>query len=257
MKISIVTPSFNQAQFIERTIESVLSQTGDFELEYLVMDGGSTDGTVDILKRYGTRIAWVSENDRGQAHAINKGLQRATGEIVAWLNSDDVLCVGALNRVAHAFKQNPNLQWLHGRCKIIDAQDCEIRKWISAYKHLQCLTYSYHSLSTELMISQMTVFWHKTLNEQVGWLDESLYWQFDYDLWLRFGKLSDPLYIRDYQACFRWYNASKSGSGYQKQFDEGYKVAKRYVSDKPYLLMLNRLKCWGIVNTYRMLAKLS
>src|ERR1700712_1435212 len=96
MRISLVTPSFNQAQFSRRTIDSVLEQQGDFELDYRIVDGGSTDGTLDILRGYGDRIRWQSEPDRGQVDAINKGLRAATGEVIGWLNSDDVLLPGAI-----------------------------------------------------------------------------------------------------------------------------------------------------------------
>src|SRR5262245_25539695 len=128
MRISIITPSFNQAQFIRRTIDSVLSQDGDFELDYRVVDGGSTDGTIDILKSYGDRLAWTSESDRGQVDAINKGLARADGDIVSWLNSDDTLMPGALQRIVSAFEQHPETEWVHGRCPIIDEHDREVRQ---------------------------------------------------------------------------------------------------------------------------------
>ena len=133
MRISIVTPSYNQAPFIRRTIDSVLSQRGPFELDYVVIDGGSTDGTIEILESYGDRLAWVSERDRGQVDAINRGLRGATGDVVSWLNSDDVLMPGTLARVAAAFTDNRDAEWLHGRCMIIDEHDREVRRWISAY----------------------------------------------------------------------------------------------------------------------------
>src|SRR5262249_45945988 len=120
MRISLVTPSYNQAPFIRRTIDSVLAQRGDFELDYKVIDGRSTDGTLEILKSYGDRLAWISEPDRGQVDAINRGLRGVTGDIVGWLNSDDVLLPDALARVADAFARNPDAEWLHGRCVIID-----------------------------------------------------------------------------------------------------------------------------------------
>src|SRR5260370_28877982 len=108
-RISIITPSFNQAEFVERTILSVLEQNYP-NLEYIVVDGGSTDGSVDVIRRYQSRIAyWVSEKDRGQAHAINKGLQRATGDIIGYLNSDDYYLEGALARVADCFSREPDV----------------------------------------------------------------------------------------------------------------------------------------------------
>src|SRR6202000_3209426 len=107
-----------------------LSQSGDFELDYRVIDGASTDGTIEILKRYGDRIAWTSERDKGQVDAINKGLASATGDIVGWLNSDDVLLPGALSRVVAAFTDHPEREWVHGRCVIIDEDDRVVRRWV-------------------------------------------------------------------------------------------------------------------------------
>ena len=119
MKISIITPSYNQAQFIERTILSVLNQ--DYkDIEYIIMDGGSTDGTVEILKKYSDHIIWKSEKDNGQSDAINKGLKMATGDIVAYLNSDDTYQPGAFKEVATFFEKNPDKKWVYGKCLIIN-----------------------------------------------------------------------------------------------------------------------------------------
>ena len=108
MRISVVTPSYNQAAFVERAIGSVLSQTGDFELEYIVMDGGSTDGTVEILRHYDDRLTWLSEKDKGQSDAINKAFKLTTGEIIGWLNSDDYYAPGALAATARCRQTHPD-----------------------------------------------------------------------------------------------------------------------------------------------------
>lgn len=254
MKISIITPSFNQGRFIERTIKSVLGQRGEFELEYIVLDGGSTDNTLDILRKYDGRIDWRSNPDQGQIDAINQGFRRATGDILGWINSDDLLRPGALARVTQAFDRDRNLQWLHGRCDIIDEHDRVIRNVISAYKHWCAGRYSYSRLIGGNFISQMTVFWRRSLLDRVGPLDPELGLAFDYDLWLRFGKVSNPLYLQDCIACFRWYETSKSGANYRKQFDENYRVAARHAPARWWTLFVKRLLAVGFVTGYKIMS---
>jgi glycosyltransferase involved in cell wall biosynthesis len=256
LRVSIVTPSFNQAQFVERTILSVLEQRGDFDLDYLVLDGQSTDGTLDILRKYEGRLTWVSEPDGGQVDAINKGLRRVRGDIVGWLNSDDVLLPGALARVVAAFADHPRREWVHGRCEIIDADDRVIRRWISAYKHWCCKRYSYAQLLTENFISQMTVFWRRAVLDEVGYLDTGLKLAFDYDFWLRLAKRGDPVYLPEPVACFRWYDTSKSGSGFDRQFREDYYVATRHAPKRRWLHLLKRFKTARILVAYKVMALL-
>lgn len=253
MKISIVTPSFNQGAYIRRTIDSVLSQRGDFELEYRVIDGGSTDDTLEILKSYGTDVAWMSECDEGQVDAINKGLTTATGDIVGWLNSDDLLQPGALARVAETFSAHPEAIWVHGRCSIIDEDDREVRRWVSAYKHFRSRRHSFENLLTENYISQMTAFWRRDAHDEIGYLDTSVRLAFDYDFFLRLAGLGDPVFIDEPIACFRWYAGSKSGGGFVEQMRETNELARRYRSN-PWTRVRARLKKIGIINVYRALA---
>ena len=253
MKISLVTPSYNQAQFIQRTIDSVLSQRGDFELEYRVIDGGSTDGSVEILKSYGDQLTWISERDRGQVDAINRGLRGATGDVVGWLNSDDVLMPGALDRVARAFGEHPEIEWVHGRCRIIDEHDREVRRWISAYKHYRSRRHSLASFLTENYISQMTVFWRRAVHEEIGYLDPEIRYAFDYDLFLRLAQRGAPHYVEDPVACFRWYETSKSGGGFVVQMTETAEIASRSRAASNWIRVQALAKKSAIINIYRAL----
>jgi glycosyltransferase involved in cell wall biosynthesis len=256
MKISIVTPSFNQCAFLRRTMASILGQAGPFDLEWLVIDGGSTDGTLDLLRSISDpRVRWISEPDRGQSHAINKGLALAGGDVVAWLNSDDLYADGALAAVARAFEGNPDAQWIIGRCDIIDEHDRPIRPRITRYKDRQLRRYGYRRLLRENFISQPAVFWRREFGAQVGPLDESLHWTMDYDLWLRMGRLSPPLILNDEQplARFRLHSQSKSGQVDRRQFDEGYAVALRYLDGDWMSRWAHRLNVEKIVAAYRVM----
>jgi glycosyltransferase involved in cell wall biosynthesis len=252
-RISIVTPSLNQAAFLPRTLESVLSQQGDFDLEYVVQDGGSTDGSVELLRRHEGRLAWRSEPDSGQSDAINRGLRRTTGEIVGWVNSDDLLLPGALARVAAAFAANPGAAWLHGGCEIVDEHDRPIRRWLTAYKDWRCRHYSRRALLVENFVSQMTVFWRRSAMERVGLLDETLRYTFDYDYWLRLSALGDPLYLPERLAAFRWYTSSKSGAQFDRQFAEDHAVFLRHAPPDRLLRLRKRLRTTQIVAAYRVL----
>ncbi len=252
-KITLVTPSLDQSVFIERTIRSVLDQEGDFDLEYLVFDGGSTDGTLDVLRRWEGRLRLVVEPDRGQSDAVNKGLRAATGDLVGWLNSDDLLYPGALARVADAFRARPELVWLHGRCEIVDEHDRPIRRWVSAYKDFRCRRYSRRSLLVENYVSQMTVFWRRSAMERIGYLDESMRYSFDYEYWLRLSALGDPLYLPERIAAFRWYTTSKSGSSFQRQFEEDQEAFRRHAPPGALLRAHKRLRTAQIVGAYRLL----
>ncbi len=256
LRISLVTPSFNQAGFIGRTIDSVLAQTGDFELEYKVIDGGSSDGTLEVLKSFGPRLRWVSEPDRGQIDAINKGLRAATGDVVAWLNSDDLLLPGALARVAQAFTSNPNTEWIHGRCEIVDERGAPLRSWISRYKHFRARRHSFANLLTENYISQMTAFWRRSVHDQIGYLDPELDLAFDYDLFLRLARRGPPVYLEEPLACFRWYRSSKSGGSFERQLDQASAIAARYRAGA--WVGARRLgKRLLILNLYRLLSLVS
>lgn len=178
-RISIITPSYNQAEYLERTIQSVLDQ--DYpHIEYIIIDGGSTDGSAELIKRYESRLAyWVSEKDRGQAHAINKGLQRATGDWVAWQNSDDTYYPGAFSQLAATALANSAAKLIIGNMNLIDRYDQLLRE-------MKYVRPSYKSLLAEgMVLTNQAAFWKRNLHDEVGLLDETLDCGFDYEWFLR------------------------------------------------------------------------
>jgi len=180
MKISIITPSFNQAQYIEQTIDSVISQNYK-NIEYIIIDGGSTDGSVDIIKKYSKHLSyWVSEPDRGQSHAINKGLKQATGEVVNWLNSDDYYEPDALREVADAFADENTLVFAAKSNIILDAKMIRQSSGTDIYPDNVSKTIGW------ARIDQPETFFRRSAYEQVGLLNESLNYVMDKEWWIRY-----------------------------------------------------------------------
>jgi len=231
LKISIVTPSLNQGEFIERTILSVLSQTGAFDLEYIVVDGGSTDDSLEIIKKHEDKLRWVSEEDRGQSDAINKGFNMASGGILAWLNSDDTYEPDALSEVAEQYRKH-RFKWCFGNCRNIDENDREIRRAITKYKIFESRRYSYKRLLSKDFISQPAVFFTQDVYQEVGPLDLNCDYSMDYDYWLRIGKKYSPVYIDKFLANFRWQRGSKNSENYKQAALETYLTAKRHATSK-------------------------
>jgi glycosyltransferase involved in cell wall biosynthesis len=254
-RITIVTPSFNQGPFIERTIRSVLDQ-GYPNIEYSIMDGGSTDGTMDILRKYEGRLTWVSEKDKGQADAINKGIARSTGDIIAYLNSDDVYEPGALHRVAEHFRGHRESMWLTGKCRIIDEQDREIRRPITVYKNFLLRHYSYSLLLVTNPVSQPATFWRRDAVKEFGLFDENEHLVMDYDYWLRIGKKYPLAVLNEYLAAFRVYAASKTSRSFLTTFKREMELARKY-SDSRLINGLHRLSYVGIAAAYLCLNSLA
>lgn len=202
--VSIITPSFNQAAFLEETIQSVLSQ--DYpRLEYLIVDGGSTDGSLEILQRYADRLAWwVSEPDRGQTDAINKGFARARGEVLAWLNSDDTYLPHAVSHAIAALERNPDAGLVYGDANLIDEESQIIGKFPARQTDYRRLRQGY------VHIPQQAAFFRGDLWRTVGPLDPSFFFAMDYDLWVRLARLSRLLHIPETWANFRLHGSGKS-----------------------------------------------
>ena len=186
--VSIITPSYNQAAFLEATIHSVLAQ--DYApVEYLIVDGGSTDGSVEIIQRYADRLAWwVSERDSGQAEAINKGLQRARGEVVAWLNSDDLYLPGAISQAVAALQEDPELGMVFSDAITIDAQGKPLNE-------LSFGDWGLLELVSFRIICQPAVFMRRVVLEEAGYLDRGYHFMLDHQLWIRMARCAPIRYI--------------------------------------------------------------
>ena len=257
MKFSIVTPAYNGMKYLPETGASILSQSGPFDLEWLVIDVGSTDGNVDYLRGlYDPRVRWVSEKDRGQSDAVNKGLAMAAGDVVGWLNADDLYTPGTLAAVAEAFDANPQKHWLVGRCDIVGPGGAEIRSSVTRYKDKLLRRYSYRGLLRENPISQPAVFWRRAFGTKVGPIDVSLDHAMDYDLWLRMGREGDPLLLDRLVAHFRLHDQSKSGTHTRERFREQDLVASRYFGDDRASRWVHRFHVEKIVWAYRVMGLL-
>jgi len=250
-RISVIMPSYNHRRFIARSIDSVLDQRYP-DLELIVVDGGSIDGTVEVLKQYGEKLRWISEKDAGQADAINKGLRMATGAIVAYLNSDDVYAPGALHRIAEHFRSHPETRWLTGKCRIIDEQDREMRRPITAYKNCLLRRFSYSLLLVTNPISQPSTFWRRDVIDEIGFFDTKEHYVMDYDYWLRIGKKYPLTVLEEYLAEFRVYTSSKTSSAFLTSFRQELEVAKKHSSSRG-LLALHWLSYLGIAASYLVL----
>lgn len=252
MKISVVTPVYNGERFIRETIASVLSQQGDFELEYIICDGESTDGTLAILDEYRDRCTIVSRKDGSPQVAINNGMEMATGEIGCWLNADDVFEHGTLQRVADLFSRNPQTQWLYGRCCIIDENNREIRKPITWYKNLLGYFYSRNVLLCENFINQPATFWRMSLWRQVGRLDSQYKAAWDYELWLKMGVIAPARACHAGMARFRRHSGSISENHFVQQFQEELAIASAHGSRLH--RMIHAFNAWKTVTIYKILS---
>jgi glycosyltransferase involved in cell wall biosynthesis len=215
--VSIITPSYNQGDFLRQTIESVIGQAGDFYLDYLIIDGGSTDGSVEIIKHYarlldeenweikcrGINCRWLSEKDRGQTHALMKGFRLAEGQILTWLNSDDVYLDGTLHTVAAFFRDNPATALLYGEAHYCNADGEIIGRYPTEAFNLGRLPYFN-------FFCQPSTFFRRETFEAVGGLDETLHYAMDYDLFVKIGKQFVCCYLPCFFSKYRLHEGSKT-----------------------------------------------
>jgi glycosyltransferase involved in cell wall biosynthesis len=220
--VSVITPSFNQGRFIEDTIQSVLGQ--DYpHIEYLVIDGGSTDETLDVLRKYENKLSWVSEPDRGQTDAINKGFRKARGEIICWLNSDDTYEPGAISKAVQFFCDNPEVSMIYGDGNEIDEAGNFLHRFHATQKFdLWALIHVWD------YILQPTTFFKKGAVKALSYLNEEHHWTMDWDLWIRIGSQYRVEYVGYVFANSRIYADTKTGSGGIKRWREIVDLQRRY-----------------------------
>ena len=222
LRVFVVMPSYNHARFIRAAIDSVLDQ-GYAPVSLLVMDGGSEDGTLDILRSYGDRISFVSQRDRGQSDAINQGLRRATGDVVCWLNSDDVFTPHAIPTVVETFERHPNVGFVYGRgWNTNEVGDIIGDSGVLPFD-------LWRLIHQRNFIHQPSCFFRSSLLEQVDLLDERLHYVMDWDLWIRFSA-HKGLYIDDHLSCNRLYGDNKTQSGQWRRWREIRDMIRRYTT---------------------------
>lgn len=249
--ISIIIPSYNQGKFIKQTIDSILNQTYK-NVEVLVIDGQSSDSTIEVLKTYGNQIFWISEKDNGQTDAINKGIKLAKGEVITYLNSDDYYLDGTLENIVNHFIENKNTLWITGDYIIVDEKGNEIQSLIAKYKKILRKFLSLNLLSILNPINQPSTFLTKKLIDKIGYFNDDLKYTMDYDYWLRAIKENKPMVLDQKFSAFRIHNNSKGGSMFINQFEEEMNVAEHY-SRNILLLTLHKLHNFLIIFVYKLI----
>lgn len=256
---AIVTPSYNQAQFLDQTITSILSQP---ELTtYLVRDGGSTDASVELLKKQKSpKLHWVSKKDKGQADAINQGLTEllknpklSDDTICAYLNSDDYYTEGAFAAVAEAFAQQPHKQWLVGDALIVNQNNEPIQKLVRLYKQIGRAVLTFWLLGIVNPLPQPAVFFKLGAVRQIGLLNPDLHLVLDYEYWLRlYQQCGSPIVTNTTLAAFRIHQGSKGTQQFTTQFAEQYRVAQRFFKN-PLVLWLQSVHNLLIIWIYTLI----
>ncbi len=240
--VSIITPSYNQAQFLGKAILSIKEQ--DYpRIEHIIIDGGSTDGSLDVLEKYSDSLTWISEPDEGQSQAINKGFARASGEIIGWINSDDFYLPGAVSIAAKALTENPDIDAIYGYCAKVDenGKTTEILKSPEFDRRV--------IFSNPCIIYQQTVFFRKSLLDKAGLLDEKLHYAMDFDLWIRMAKVGEFKLIPEVLAAYRFTSDCKSVANSEKFWQEVDQIFRRNDELKinPVYLALHKSKLVHVV----------
>ena len=231
MKVSIVVPSYQHGRFVRETLDSVLSQN-NADIEVLVFDGASTDGTVGILESYGDKIQYLSRKDNGRADAVNQGLQRARGDILAYLNCGDIYFPGAIERVVKHFTETPRSLCVYGQARLF-------REDGSQEDRFKCEPWSYPRLLEMCYLCQPAVFWRREVMERAGYFDDSLQWAMDYDYWLRVGRSTPFNYLENtFLAASRFDGKVRTPHHRVAIHEEILEVATRHSLKPPYHWLL-------------------
>lgn len=246
-KISIIIPSFNAEQYIAETLDSILVQKY-LNLEVIVEDGGSSDGTIKILKKYSkifkSTLRWETKKDKGQVYAINSGLKKATGEIVAFINSDDVYEKGAFRRVASIYKNSPNTLWFAGRGRVIDKNGNEVSPYVTLYKNLLLRLNSYNMLLTVNYLMQPSIFLTRESVKKIKQFSSVDGIVMEYESWLQLGKISMPFVLDEYLSSFRMSGSNFSSTQTKKLLDRDEEVVKKYTKNI-FIMVLHKLNNLG------------
>jgi glycosyltransferase involved in cell wall biosynthesis len=252
-KISIVIPSYNKADYIRDTLDSIFKQEYP-NLEVIIQDGGSTDGTVGVIKKFATKypkiVSWVSKKDKGQMDAINKGLKKATGELLTFINADDIYEQGALEAIGKAYSENPDALWLAGRGKVINKEGKEVAGWVTKYKNLLLKLNSYNLLLVTNYLMQPSVFLTKNSYQKYGPFKGTDKFVMEYDLWLKLGKTEMPTVIDRNLSRFRLAGDNISSTQFSNTLTEDLKIVRNYTNN-PILLGLHKLHNVGRIGIIR------
>ncbi len=223
-KISVITPSYNQKDYLERTILSVINQKYQ-NLEFIIIDGGSTDGSIEIIEKYQEYIHyWISEKDSGQSNAINKGIMHATGDWICWQNSDDVFLDGCFEELCEVINENQDANLIFGNIILIDSDDILIRE-------LNYVKPNFNSIFYEgMVISNQSAFWKKNVHIHIGYLSEKFTYAFDYDWFLRLSKLGKIIHVNSFWGAFRIQSMAKTSLFPEKYKSEFESIRNQYGS---------------------------
>jgi glycosyltransferase involved in cell wall biosynthesis len=235
MKLTVITTCLNAEKYIKDTIESVLSQEGDFQLEYIITDAGSTDKTLEIIRSFGDKIRLIDAAGTNQSQGFNVGIDQSTGDVLSFLNADDIYLKGALQMVSEAVKANPEGKWFIGRYKIIDEKNNERDQYISEYKARLIKSFSYSALLIENFIPHPSTFIKKELFDKYGFFDPDEKYAMDYDLWLRIGKNHKPVFIDQKLATFKREPGTKSNANFVRQMFDDFRLGIKYSLKHLYL----------------------